>query len=364
MRRDHLDIARAVSITLVVMGHGPVGVFHPDLQQALGCIRLPLLLMLAGMHLRPDPSLWATATRKADGLLKPYLVMAVLLAVLAPLQRDQMDWAAYIAGVASFNGLQLQGWMFPMWFLTLLWAIQVASSALIGHSAPLRPLPRLMAWSMWLALLAVGYLSLPGQGPNELRCAGSGLGYTGLMFNLDLLPLGGAWFLAGYMLAQDWRELSPSWTRAIAWTSACVAILLLAHPKLDLLSREAEHPLAGAAAAMAGAWAVVSWSRLLQDWEGARRWITPIGRNSLYVLVFHAPIQSVLSHALARLSGGHDELAAWVATLIIVPVCVELGLKIQKQAWTMALFEPMSRVQSAFPATQGARPAPHPRLLA
>ncbi len=348
MRQGHLDMARAISIMLVVMGHGPLAAHHPDLHQALSNLRMPLLLMLAGMHLRPASDLWETARSKAEALLKPYLVMAVLLGVYTWWQGRLTDLEAlgsYASNVLSFSGLRMPGWLFPMWFLTLLWTLHVGVSALLHHH-PTCPLNRTASWVLVGALGMLGYIGLPSSGLDPYRCVGSGLGYTGWFFNLDLWALGAAWFLTGHLLADTWKHEPPSPVHTLLWTGLCAGILLLWQPRLDMLMRESEHTLASVGASISGAWAILGWSRLIQRCPPVSRCLAPVGRYSLYILLMHAPVQSVLNGALARLMPQQAELSSWLAVAIVLLICVEWGRVTQRHARLMVLFEPRHRLRA------------------
>jgi polysaccharide biosynthesis protein PslL len=359
MRQGHLDMARAISITLVVVGHGPLAAHYPDIHLALSNLRMPLLLMLAGMHLRPTEPLWNMARHKADALLKPYLVMAVLLGVHTWWQGKLTDLGAlstYASNVLSFSGLRMPGWLFPMWFLTLLWTLHVGVSALLRQH-PVRLLPRTESWALVGALGVLGYMGLPSSGLDPFRCVGSGLGYTGWFFNLDLWALGAAWFLAGHLLADSWKHEPPSLLHTLMWTGLCAAILLLWQPRLDMLMRESEHTLASVGASISGAWAVLGWSRLIQRWGPARRCLAPVGRYSLYILLMHAPIQSLLNGALARLMPEQAQLSSWLGVAAVLAICVEWGRQTQRHAHLMVLFEPRHRLRQARTAPPSAPPS-------
>jgi fucose 4-O-acetylase-like acetyltransferase len=345
VRTSHIDITRAVAITLVVLGHGPIGQFHPVLQEALGNLRMPFLLMLAGMHFRPEAPWWTTVRQKADALLKPYLSMALLLAGHAWWSGLATDPWRYVTDVLSFNGLQMPGWLFPMWFITLLWALHVAANAWwrLSAMATWRPAGH---WAFAAMLGVVGFLWLPSAGLDASRCVHAGLGYVGAPFNLDLLPLAGMWFCLGHFLASDWSRPDASWRQAWLWSLLCVAIFLAWRPHLDLLDRDARAPLASVAMAMAGAQALLAWGRLAQREARLAAWLRPLGQHSLYILLFHAPIQSLLSHFLAATLPGPLEAHAWVSSAIVLPLCVELGMLAKRRVWLLAAFEPMSRVQA------------------
>lgn len=323
MRKTDIDIARALCSLLVVFGHSTLALMHPDANDALSSVRMPLFLMLSGLYFRPGLPLGTLARTKADALLKPYLVMGVLLGVYAALRSQLDDPLAYLAGAATFNGPQMPGWLFPMWFLSFLWLLHT-TGAVVYRLTGFAQRSTLWRVCFLLTLLAAGRALLPGQ-LFELRCVDIGLGYTGLPFGLDLLPLGLAWFLLGHVLEPALRRSTMPSTWVWAWTGAFLACQLLAAPTLNLFMRTSSDLVFTNLAALSGALALTGWCQVLSQFKGVAALLAPIGRNSLYVLIWHAPIQSVLGQQLRQWSPTHAELASWATLLLVMVACQGIG---------------------------------------
>ncbi len=377
MRHGHIDIARGWCITLVVLGHGAVGWFHPDVDRALSNVRMPLMLALAGAHLRPA-SPWVTARDKADALLKPLLVVAALLAGHAALRGDVVGpeaWADHLGRLATFNGLDMPGWLFPLWFLSLLWLLHVSAS-LVATALPrvhasgwphagwlqtwhrqqpvwthhlLWPLssPRAL---LWLALLAACWrlgtapFTAPDFTVHGHMCSGSGLSHRGWRFNADLLPLGGACFALGY-LAKDWlQHAHAEWRTTGCWAVVSLAIWVLWSPELHMLEREVQAPWASLALALSGSLTLLGLARGLCHWTACAAASAWLGRRSLYILLFHAPAQWAVFKVLRSSQLMGDEGAAWLAGAAVILALASLGGLVQRHPWVMACFEPFSRV--------------------
>jgi len=378
MRHGHIDIARGWCITLVVLGHGAVGWFHPDVDRALSNVRMPLMLALAGAHLRPATP-WITARDKADALIKPLLVVAALLAGHSALRGDLPDtaaWADHLARLATFNGLDLPGWLFPLWFLSLLWLLHVAAS-LVAAAAPhlpgwtrpasaapdvwsaaqpawahrlLWPLssPQALLYLILLALcwrLGTAHFTLPEFTTEGSLCAGSGLSHTGWPFNADLLPLGGACFLLGHLAKGELSEAQAQWRTTACWAVVSLAIWVLWAPELHLLEREAQARWASLGLAFSGSLTLLGLARGLRGWTALAVPSAWLGRHSLYILLFHAPAQWAAFKLLRNSHVMTEEGSAWVAAAVVTLALAGLGWVAQRQPWLMACFEPMSRVK-------------------
>jgi fucose 4-O-acetylase-like acetyltransferase len=353
MRNTDFDIARAISIMLVVFGHSLLVPVHPALNEALTSVRMPLFLMLSGVFFKPDAPLWETAHHKAKALLKPYLVVAVLLGSYSFLRGQVEDPWAHVMGVLSFNGPQIPGWLFPLWFLSFLWALHTVGNVLCRATGFSQ---RGMAWQLCfvLTLAVLGHAALPGNWAVQ-RCVGVGVGYVGLPFSADLLPLGLAWFLLGHLLGPALR----SQAMPLNWTVVCslvfAACQVLAAPSLDLFAREASDVLFSSLAGLSGTLAILGWSQATRRLKRLPTVLAPIGRNSLYLLMWHTPMQSLLGKQVRGWWPEHPEAASWLTLLMVIVACQGVGEFVRRHTMVQMWFEPVRH--RAPPAGQPVEPA-------
>ncbi len=348
MRSTDFDIARAISIMLVVFGHSMLADVHPALNDALTCVRMPLFLMLSGVFFKPQASAWETAHRKADALLKPYLVMALALGAYGMLRGQVDDPLAHLMGVLSFNGPQIPGWLFPLWFLSFLWALHTVANLLCRATAFSQ---RSLGWQLSLVLMlaVLGHAALPGNWAVQ-RCVAVGVGYVGLPFNADLLPLGLAWLLLGHVLGPALRcQAMP-----LNWTIVCSVVFaacqVLAAPKLDLMAREASDLPFSSLAGLFGTLAILGWSQAAGRVKGLHTWMAPLGRNSLYLLLWHTPMQSIMGKQVRSWWPEHPEASSWLTLLVVVVACHAIGEFARRHAMIRGWFEPAR--QAAPPRSQ------------
>ena len=295
-----LDLARGISIVLVVMGHGVLEHHHPALNDFLSNLRMPLLFLLAGMHLNWRTGLPSTVWRKADGLLKPYVVMALLFGGYAALMGRIDSPLDYVHGVFSFDGLQMPGWLYPMWFLTLLWVLHVAAALAQPWLAPQGQARQGRIWAFTLALGLVGVVAMPGHHDwwTPWRCTGPALSTDAHPLNLDLLPLAGMWFLLGHQLQAPLAQQRWSWTSIVCLMVIAICLQLDWQPHLNMLERRMDSPIASMLVGLCASLGVLGLSQRLSRLPLPTFGLMASGRYSLYLLMFHAPLLSLGSKAL------------------------------------------------------------------
>ncbi len=344
MRAHHIDVARALCIALVVFGHSELAKLYPEFNSALSSFRMPLFFMLAGTFFTPSRSTWSMAVSKGESLLKPYLSVALLYAPFLILAKGEGSAADYALGVLSFNGLHMPGWLFPMWFLALLWCLHVGCAAFV-HATAFEARPRVEKAGWILSLLVVGYALIPVLWHASVCVGSAHWTLQGLPFNLDIWPLAAAMFLTGHVLKKELKTWNLPWPHTLVALSIFALAQWLYAPSLDLLHRDAGHNLlANGVAALSGSLALIGCAQHLSQWPVALRTLLPLGHLSLYVLLFHAPLHSLTAKGMHALAPQAPVIVSWVAALSTLLVCVAMGKSIQSAPWVRALFEPMAKV--------------------
>ncbi|MGC4062874.1 MAG: acyltransferase family protein [Aquabacterium sp.] len=341
MRLNHIDVARALCIVLVVVGHSAIGKHHGHVNEILASFRMPLFLIISGTFFQPQRDLREILNRKTDSLLKPYLSLALLYApfYFLTIGRNE-DALNYGLNVMSFNGVAMPGWLFPLWFLTLLWALHTGG-ALFVRLTRFDHLPKsgqllwivLLLWSghvclnaLWMRLVQVGDLSWHLEG---------------LPFNLDLWPLTAAFFFTGYTLKQEIRRNAPSWQLVCAAALLFATVHLLYHPSVSLLQRRYTDFAVNAAAAFSGTLVLIGLSHAIARSQLATRGLAYLGRLSLYILMFHAPVLSLSGKFLATRLPGYPVATECVAIALSLAVSLILGRLIESTPVIRPFFEPM-----------------------
>jgi fucose 4-O-acetylase-like acetyltransferase len=362
MRLNHLDVARAVCIVLVVVGHSEIGKHHPHVNEVLASFRMPLFLIISGTFFQPQRGLRDILNRKTDSLLKPYLSLALLYAPVYFLTIGRNDDAlSYLLDVMSFNGVAMPGWLFPLWFLTLLWALHMGG-ALFVRLTRFDHLPK-GGQLLWVVLLLwSGHVCLNALWMRPVQLGDISWHLQGLPFNLDLWPLTAAFFFMGYTLKHEIRRLVPSWQLVCAAALLFVTVHTLYQPSVSLLHRRYTDFAVNAAAAFSGTLVLIGLSHAIARLRLATQGLAYLGRLSLYILMFHAPVVSLSGKFLAARLPGYPIVTECAAVLMGLGVSVLLGRLIESTPVIRPFFEPMQ--PTSHPAMAERAQTSHPALNA
>ena len=315
-RHAHIDVAKGIGIALVVLGHG-WWLFdsRPRLLDVITSFHLPIFLFLSGVLLRPGRS-WATfAAGRAQALLKPYFTVLLALAVAAVALRGQR-FADRAAAMLYGNGETLT-WI-PMWFLPYTWLVMLAAYWLIqrravtGHAAVRTALLLALAWG--------GALAVPLAWDLPVSLFGQEIVVRGLPFSVDLVPIGCFFMLLGYALRVYVLADTGRWVRIACWAAPAVFLAwhALLPASLDLNLRRYDDPLLSTVAALVGIAGTLAAARALARAPGLGPMLGYLGKASLFILIFHQPVQAAAWQALhPSLGTPGAALLAWLAGLAV-----------------------------------------------
>ncbi len=351
-RLQHVDVARGICILLVALGHNTVLVLPESaFGQVLATFRMPLLFFIAGTLFKPGQSLPELAWHKADALIKPFLVMALLHAPLR-IAFWHADPLAYGLGVLSGSGNYLP-WLYALWFLPHLWLLFVAAWALLrvfDHFS-LAPAARL-ATITGLLMLSNVLMSMFWMKP--LPFGGDTWLMKGLPFSADILPVSGFFFMLGHVLRQHTLRLEFRWGTVMLSVAIMCCVMLNSRPVVSLLDRHYADLFACTVAALSGIAFVLYLSKLLTQFHAPARILAFCGANSLFILIFHSPIQNNVLTQLLKLWPNQSLWTGVVAWLICIGSSLVLARMIRQHHWLRMLFLP---IRKGAPRLQPTRPA-------
>lgn len=118
---------------------------------------------------------------------------------------------------------------------------------------------------------------------------------------------------------------------------AFVALNLGFDARMELNARVYDHLLVNTAEAAAGTYVVLATASRLRHTKAASRWLDHIGSASLFILIFHHPVQLRGLKALQDAGlGDFPSSALAVALGVAVPVLVwEAARRIPPMAWLL-----------------------------
>lgn len=343
-----IDVVKGLGIVLVVFGHNWLVLDDKaELYRVIFSFHIPLFLLVSGLFIKPAQSLPGLVKDKADGLLKPYLVVLGVLG-LAKAAVHPGGALNYFAGMFYATGDTLS-WV-PMWFLPHLFLGLILAWALLRLGAMLR----FPAWG-WVPLLWVlGAWSLGWFWQRPLPAAGAALLgmrlMPGLPWSADLLPLSTAFLLLGHVLQAPIKSLA---FRPLPWLVALVgfaALHIAFNDTIDLNMRQYDHWLVSTLQIVLGVALVILSSAWLAR-RSVGRVLARLGAASLFILMFHMVVQDRVFMVLNHVTG-QPVPSAVAAFLLGVTVPVLLQAVVVRQRWLARLLLPLPRTRA--PATPNA----------
>ncbi|MEM6430561.1 MAG: acyltransferase family protein [Deinococcota bacterium] len=330
-RIKHIDVVKGISIVLVVWGHNWLVLHESGEMYRVGLsFRMPLFFFVSGIFFCPNIPLWKLVQRKADALLKPYIVTLGLLSLYQRIVLQEPAFRIY-AGIL-YGGGETIFWL-PMWFLTHLFAVFLTSWSIIRFVQ----LDRQRLWVKLLfmgALITAGYLVTEQVWPQLVRHYATTLTWygrpilrIGLPFSADILLVSSFFFLSGFLLRDAARRFRFQWRYMLMAVIAFASLHYRFDYTLDLFKRRYDHLVITTLLAFAGIYMTLSVAWLASKLSLLEQPLSYIGQQSLFVLIFHWYLQKkvfdVLTHNIgleAHLSAGLSLVGAVLGSLVIAGI--------------------------------------------
>jgi fucose 4-O-acetylase-like acetyltransferase len=308
-----IDIAKGLGILLIVLGHNLLFVDNFEMfSRTLTSFRLPFFFFVSGVTLSlGDGNLRRIVMERADAWLKPCAVVIISVGV-AKIIAGSANMENLLVGLSFGAGFTL-AWP-PLWFLPHLWLVYSCCAAILINAHTL-----LRSIIVKIALLggcAAGgfYLIHLFETPYQNEACIKQLEFSmqlfkcGLPFSADLLLITSFFFFAGHFMSARIRDFKPSTTQAVG-ALMCLALLRQVFPvKLDLNGRLYDDLLITPLEALFGIYTLLCLCFVLSKSIYISRFFGYFGRVSLFILIFHAPVQYTMLRVLPR----------WIASDVIV----------------------------------------------
>jgi fucose 4-O-acetylase-like acetyltransferase len=160
-RNTTIDIVKGIGIIFVVLGHNwSASQGSAELFRVIFSFHIPLFLFVTGVVIKETNQIKDFMKRRADALLKPYLIVLILLGVLG-LFKQESSLTNNIPSLVIFLGA-LYGtgktipWVWgPLWYLPHLYITSLISIAILKTT---RDMNQRRSWLFVIALtcLALG----------------------------------------------------------------------------------------------------------------------------------------------------------------------------------------------------------------
>lgn len=340
MRIQSVDIARGLCIILVVWGHN-AQFTDTVINHALWTIRMPMMFFVAGSFIKYQQPFRQLVWEKADALLKPFVVMALLQAP-ARMFIGETDPASLAIGIMAGGGYYLP-WVYYLWYLPHLWLVFMGGHILL-HAG------RFGKWPPVLKILSIALALCVGIWTSNL--------FPGAPYKLGGLTKNLAFFMLGFLCRSTWTSNPTSWPlSAVALSTLLASQYLLQSGAVDVSS--AEYVIAFMLSALAGITLLTTLAKRLARMPLASTALSRCGRESLFILLFHWPLQNLGRHAWPWvLPDNMPWLTAFLSWVGSICLSLVLARVMRSYYWTAVLWLP---VQSARKMRGIRLPAPIPR---
>lgn len=319
-RVEYIDIAKGIGILLVALAHADISIISPYLHRLIYSFHMPLFFFLSGYFLKTDIPFWAFLKKRFHSILKPYF-MTIVLIYIASLSFSNIRFATVFSRIAKSlyaTGYYIdwtQLWFLPSLFVSSLFAF------LLYHTILFRINNRYVRWSILLLVQAIGVATLGLFYPFSISLLGKDYELYGLPFNLDLVLLSGFF----YVLGNEVRQASSEETFSNLWIflgtgGSLIVLTVLFQQRSDFNTRLFESFPVNTLEAILGILFTLAVSKQI-DLRTTRlaSVLKYIGQASLFILIFHVPIQEYWGEKLLFVTGwqAFSILSAFVVSILI-----------------------------------------------
>lgn len=298
-RNTQIDVLRGVGILLVVLGHN--WIVLKDKEYAFRMIyafHMPLFFYISGIFLSIDDGLISALKKRSSSLLKPYLSACAFATAVYWLTKNSVQPDVFW-GVIYGNGNTLIWpwlWFIPCLFISVFFA-QCCAILLKDKKTALCIVICCLLTLGYMLNISIDEWQLPTfeilRDKKEMA--------AGLPFNLDLAPIATAFVLLGYLTPRTHFNKPPS--HVLTYVAA--AILLGLHieymPLLDMNERILINPLATLLTTILSIYLTCELSKYISTKDKFSYFFSAIGKASLFIYLFHFPIQALFTFKLLKL---------------------------------------------------------------
>lgn len=346
MRDVTVDILKGIGILTVVLCHNWILYNNRgELSRIVFSFHMPLFFFISGLFFKPNQSFTPFLIHKADTLLKPFFVVLLGYFVVEYLHYPQIDVSKKLIQIAYASESTIT--LTPLWFLSHLfvvfifaWVIhlwvlsKISSDAgkkifLLGHlflGVQLMPVFWNQSWVVF-GLTALVF--------------GEDAKFTGLPFNLDIIPVTTAFFLSGHLYAKDMLNFKFKSLYALLSLITFSALHFYFNETLELNAREYGNFIICTMQVILGIYLVFSLASLIKNFKILSKVFSHIGIAILMILIVHFSPQHVMTGILQYHLPDYKFTVAFlslIASIIISLIFWEITLKF---VWLTRLMLPI-----------------------
>jgi fucose 4-O-acetylase-like acetyltransferase len=335
-RVSFIDIAKGLSILIVVLGHTLLlGNSLEKLNIVMGIFRLPFFFFLSGIFFSTKKNFLSYSIIKFDGLVKPFISTIVLVSILRLMTSNATSTFHHFLRMLYGTGDSI-GWPWsPMWFLPHLWTVFVFSSALL-NMVDYDQQKKLFKFALLLFLLLIGSYIIKTFFELNIHFFGPMKLFTGLPFSLDLVFFSSFYFILGYTIKKHVINFKANY---FIFLIGCMFIYISVFhfdAYINLNQRIIDNPLFAIPSSLIGIYCALTISQIISNLRHLNRAFLILGVNSLFILIFHAFIFMHIN-AIPLLIFKNIFIAFLMS--LIIPII--FGVLISKSSLILLFFKPL-----------------------
>jgi len=319
-RITYLDVAKGIGILLVALAHADVSLFSPYLHKFIYAFHMPLFFFLSGYFFNPGIPFWTLLKKRFNSILKPYLVTIFLIYIVS-LSFTNMRFATVFGRILKslyatgyyIDWVQL--WFLPSLFVTSLFAFLFYRVVLIRIDN------RYLRWLVLLGVQAIAVAFLDVFYPFSVSLLGREYELFGLPFSLDLVLLSGFFYILGNEIRQSSSDKIFDNVWVLLGTGGGLILLTMLFPqRSDFNTRVFESfPINTAEAILGILFTLAVSKQIVLRTTRLASVLKYIGQASLFILIFHVPIQEFWAPKIFFVTGlqALSILSAFVISILI-----------------------------------------------
>jgi fucose 4-O-acetylase-like acetyltransferase len=312
-RIEHIDIAKGISILLVVLFHSQLNAFYPNLIESMGIFRMPLFFFVSGIFFNASIDTFTFLWKKADALLKPYFVTLFVILLITVLFQD-IPWLWHLKGIFYANGWTIM-WT-PMWFLTHLFVVYCFTYG-VFKVTKIQEQSLLVKFIFIFVLLTIGTHWIDLFFNIDIHLFGKTIKLPGLPFSFDLIFVTSSFFMVGIFLKKSVIEMNTNVYYFFFLIVILIAINILTDAKIGLHTRRYINPFIATLGATCGIYIVLCCSIYFSKVKILRKIFLLVGQASLFILIFHDALGLIVYNYLIEWGGENFNLLFAVMAYVI-----------------------------------------------
>ena len=335
---NHLDVVKGLSIMSLALFHSRFAGYFPEFTSSMRLFRVPLFFFVSGAFFSGFGAPFEDLKRRGQLLLKPYMVVITAAILMQSAEAHRVPF--WLAAMAWGNPAGVHIMLTPTWFLPHLFL--VTALAIVLMNMGYLKLGGTWRWVAMACLYFGGYLILAQYGSRGVRMKELLNSLQGWPVGLDFAPVSLAIFLAGYQMRSKVFQFRPNWAWCFVALLAYGCVLYGTTAHMDLNRRILRDPAFMVVGIGCGVYMTMCVAHWVLQWRVIANPIGTVGQCTLYVLLFHVPIQWGID-SIFRVSGVSSDLGLWsamAAYAMSIFISTWLGIWVQRNKVPRMLFAP------------------------